>query len=182
MWIFLLMLKNVLSIALVRTGLILFLLLLPLTSLAQSKNIEKHDPNQPIDIIADDLEVRQDQNIAIFRGAVEAKQGQLILMAETLTVYYKEHAGEGDAPIGRIDAAGDVRLSSPNESADGHWAIYDVERQIITLGGDVSLRQNDSLLTGNRLELDLASGVTRFAGTTENGEKGRVRGRFSVPE
>lgn len=151
-------------------------------SLAQSNQTNKHDSSLPIDIIADDLEVRQDQNIAIFRGAVEAKQGELILKAETLTVYYKEHAGEGDAPIGRIDAAGDVRLSSPNESADGHWAIYDVERQIITVGGDVNLQQNDSLLTGNRLVLDLASGVTKFAGSDENGEKGRVRGRFSVPE
>ena len=176
------MLKRVLY----RTGVLAFvfavLLAVPQLVQAQSQDIDRHDPNLPIDIVADELEVRQDQNIAIFRGAVEVKQGTLTLMAETLTVYYKEHAGEGDAPIGRIDAAGDVHLSSPNESADGHWAIYDVERQIITLGGDVTLIQNDSVLTGNRLELDLASGVTRFAGTSENGEKGRVRGRFSVPE
>ena len=147
---------------------------------AQNASFEKHDSNLPIDIIADDLEVRQDQNIAIFRGAVEATQGQLVLMAETLTVYYKEHTGEGDPPIGRIDGAGDVHLSSPNESADGNWAIYDVERQIITLGGDVTLRQNDSILMGDRLELDLDSGVTRFGSTNENDANGRVRGRFSV--
>jgi lipopolysaccharide export system protein LptA len=151
-------------------------------SVAKAQEAYKHNPNMPIDIIADDLEVRQDQNIAIFRGAVEAKQGSLILMAETLTVYYKDQAGEGDAPIGRIDAAGNVRLSSPNESADGHWAVYDVERQIITLGGDVTLRQKDSLLTGNRLELNLLSGVTKFAGTNDSGEKSRVKGRFSVPK
>lgn len=151
---------------------------------AKPSAIQGHDRNLPIDIVADDLEVRQDQNIAIFRGMVEAKQGQLVLKAETLTVYYKgkSQTGEDTPPIGRIDAAGNVEMSSPNEKAQGSWAIYDVERQIITLGGNVSLQQNDSVLLGDRLELDLSTGVTRFAGNKEAGANGRVRGSFSVAD
>jgi lipopolysaccharide export system protein LptA len=147
--------------------------------------LRSHDADQPIDIIADQLEVRQNDDLAIFKGTVEASQGDLKLMADTLTVFYVPNQSEGDPAIARIDAAGTVSITSPSESADGQWGVYDVIKRLITVGGNVTLRRGDSVLVGERLEIDLITGVTRFDGASisdQNDQMGRVRGSFSLPE
>ena len=48
-----------------------------------------YDTSLPIEITADSLEVRQEEQIAVFRGNVDAVQGDLNLRADELTVYYR---------------------------------------------------------------------------------------------
>ncbi len=147
--------------------------------------LKDHNSKQPIDITADELELKQKQNQAIFKGSVQADQGDLQMKAETLAVYYLADAGLENPTITRLDATGGVTLSSPSEKAEGDWAVYDVERRIVTVGGSVVLSQGETIIRGERLELDLESGITKFAGAPEpdpNSETGRVRGKFKVPE
>ena len=153
------------------------------SAFAQPSALEGHNADIPIDIVADQLEVRQADNTAIFKGAVEASQGELQLFADTLTVFYEDSPTGGDPTIARIDAAGRVRIVSPSESAEGDWGVYDVSARLLTLGGEVLMRRGESELRGERLEIDLDTGVTRFDGADVTGESpGRVRGRFRVPE
>lgn len=151
-------------------------------AVAQSVSALKgHDNKHPIDISADRLEVKQKENLAVFKGAVEAKQGDLILSAEALTVYYEAGEGVANPSILRLDATGGVALDSPSENARGDWGIYDVVRRIVTIGGTVTLNQGGTEIRGDRLELDLDSGISKFDGIAGSNE-GRVRGQFSVPE
>jgi lipopolysaccharide export system protein LptA len=149
-------------------------------------SLKKHDVNQPIDISADELEVQTKDNTAIFRGHVEAIQSDLNLKAERVTVYYREEPGttlpkSGASAISRIDASGNVVLSSPSETVHSKWGVYDLDMKIVTLGGSVVMAKNGNNIRGDRLQLDLVSGVTRIEGGDVKAEDNRVRGRFVPP-
>ena len=63
---------------------------LPAGLAAAQVNLSKqHDSDQPIEISADSLEVQQDQQIATFRGNVDAVQGDIRLRADQLKVHYR---------------------------------------------------------------------------------------------
>jgi lipopolysaccharide export system protein LptA len=127
-----------------------------------------HDTTQPIEISADNLEVRQDDGIAVFSGNVDAVQGTMRLRTDTLNVHYRQKgqgpAGDGlsAGTISRLDAIGNVFVSSPNETAQGETGVYDVDRKTIVLTGSVLLTQGKNVLRGNRLVMNLATGVSRI--------------------
>jgi lipopolysaccharide export system protein LptA len=143
-----------------------------------------HDGSQPIEITADSLEVIQPQQLAIFKGNVDAVQGDIRLRADTLKVHYRQRppgqqaaAGAAVDPqtsIHRIDAVGRVFISSPEETASGDAGVYDVDKRTITLEGQVVLTRGDNVLRGNRATMDLASGRSVMVPTA--GE--RVHGLF----
>ena len=142
-----------------------------------------HDSQATIEITDDTLEVRQSDNLAIFRGDVDAIQGDMLLKADMLVVHYRENNESPDAPgISQIDAEGNVFVSSPNETAQGKRGVYDVDNRKIWLSGDVILTQGDNIIEGEELELDLVSGKSKvMSAADENGERKRVRGMF-VPK
>jgi lipopolysaccharide export system protein LptA len=150
---------------------------------------EPIDTSAPIEIAADALEVLQTEQVAIFSGNVDAIQGDMRLRASELRVHYASGSGTG-GEISRIDADGDVQVSSANETARGDRAVYDVLQEQVTMEGNVVLTQGANVLEGNRLTIDLASGRSRIEGAsgtfspeepaeTEGG--GRVRGVFTIP-
>ncbi len=151
------------------------------TTVAGAQSVLKnHDTYQPIDIAAERLEMKQKQGRAIFKGSVKVTQGKMTLSAETLTVFYETQKEAKDPAISRLDALGGVSLVSSTESLSGDWGVYDVDRRLITIGGNVTFQQGDSTLKGQRLEFDLISGVAKLDGQ-EGAEDGRVKGSFSVP-
>lgn len=150
---------------------------------AAQTGFSNHNADDPIQFSADRLEVKREGRVATFIGNVEAIQGDMTLLAQEVRVYYNSD-GDDDAGLGgsvsRIDTRGNVRLSSRGDTARGDWAVYDVERRLVTVGGNVTFNQGDATVSGNRLELDLASGQSRFRGRpgTGGGEDTRVRGEF----
>ncbi len=154
------------------------------------------DPDAPIEIEADTLEVEQNTEKATFIGRVVAVQGPLRLTSDRLIVTYARSAdGESAAAspdsgtkIQRIRATGNVHvMSEDDQSADGDWAIYEVANSNITMGDAVVLRQGENVIRGKRLTIDLNSGQARVDGGVsatdgENGGSGRVRGLFQVPQ
>lgn len=144
----------------------------------------------PVDVAADRIEVQDRADRAIFSGNVVVRQAQLQLNAARLTVAY---SSGGAIEIQRIDASGGVTMRSPSETARGQFAIYDLNRRLITLVGGVTLTRGDSHVSGGRLVLDLESGRAVMDGGnspaaggdfppgTERPPEGRVTGRFTVP-
>lgn len=144
-------------------------------------DLKDHDVDQPFDISADSVEVQDKANIAVFTGNVNVEQGDLILKAETLRVFYER---AGDTPtILRLDARGDVEFRSPSEDVRSAWSIYDVRREIVTMGGQVRFNSEDARLVGDRLELNLRTGRTTLDSDKSGGSAApRVQGRFAVPD
>ncbi len=115
-------------------------------------------------------------------------QGDMRLKAARLIVYYadnkatKSTTDESNPPsIRKIDAFGDVFLSSPRETAKGDKGVYDVVNKRIELAGNVVLTQGKNILRGQNMTLDLVTGKSRIEGSGTGNTKGRVRGIF-VPQ
>lgn len=134
------------------------------------------DYRGPIEITADALEVQQDNAIAVFTGNVRAVQGNILIAADRIQVAYAQ-GGDGADAIRSIDAEGNVFFSTSTETAEGDAGVYDVDNGIITLTGSVVLTRGENVVRGNRLVLNLATGVSRIEGAPD-GDGGRVRGLF----
>ena len=155
----------------------------------QNRSLDRSfDVDQPIDISADSLEVRQKENIAIFQGNVNAAQGRIRLRADRISVHYRPRRSTGVAgaiagAISRLDASGNVFISSPSETAQGKSGVYDVDNELVSLRGDVVLTRGENVLRGERLVINLATGVTTLDGGASGAKgatkpSGRVRGIF----
>ncbi len=153
-------------------------------------SLRNHDTKQPIDIDADRFEIRDKDRMAILQGAVKVRQGALALDSTKMRVFYDRTTAKNPT-IKRIDAQGTVRFNSPTEKAEAAWGIYDVEERQLTLGGNVKLTRGDNVVQGQRLEVNLVTGVTTLDGaagataqkpSAPSSGDGRVRARFAVPD
>ena len=167
-------------------GLAGFLLAVAPAALGQGAGsaLKGHDTDAPVDVAADRIEVQDRADRAIFTGNVEVRQGSLNLSTARLTVSY---ANQGGIEIERLEASGGVVLRSPSETARSRFAIYDLNRRLVTMIGDVTLTRGPSHVQGGRLVLDLDSGRAVMDGGAAGtpgveGSGGRVTGRFTVPE
>ena len=168
-----------------RVVLALFALLAGGAALAQSNApvsaLKGHDSNAPIDVSADRIEVQDRADRAMFVGNVHVRQAELTLDAARLTIAY---SSDGSLQIHRLDAAGGVTVTSPSEKARGDFGVYDTDRKLITLIGNVRLDRSGSNVSGSRLVIDLDSGRAVIDGGAPgvNQSGGRVTGHFTVPQ
>ena len=162
------------------------LLLLAGTAADAQSALKGHDSNAPIDFDAARIEVTDKSNQALLTGDVHIRQTNLTLDADSVKIFYLRPK-VGPASVQRLDATGNVKMTSPNEKASGRLGIYDVTQRQITLIGDVVLNRGDSVLRGQRLAIDLDSGRSTLDGSgtpSRPGQPatgGRVSGRFVVP-
>ena len=113
----------------------------------------KMSGNEPIQIESDRLEVRENENIAIFSGNVSVVQGPTLLKAGKLTVYYaKDGAGSaatGSAAIDRLQVDGKVYVKSDNQVATGDNGTFDMKTEMLVLSGkEVVLSEGTNVLIG----------------------------------
>ena len=147
--------------------------------------LKNHNSNAPVDFAADRIELQDRADRVLLSGNVNVRQGDMTMNAARMTVAYTR---AGSTDVKRLDASGNVIVQSPTETAKGNIGIYDLDRRLITMLGNVSLTQNANEVHGSRLVIDLNSGratvdgsaVAGANGTQRNG--GRVTGRFTVPQ
>lgn len=142
--------------------------------------LKGHNTDAPVDVAADRIEVQDRADRAIFLGNVQVRQGDLQMSASRLTVTY---ANAGGIQLQRLEASGGVTMRSPSETARSQFAIYDIDRRLVTMIGGVVLTRSDANVRGGRLVIDLDSGraVMDGGGAGAPGQTGRVTGRFTVP-
>lgn len=152
---------------------------------------------KPIEIVSDRLTVDQNSQIATFSGNVDAVQGTMTLRSDVLRVYYtkteegreggqQQPAGGSEQSIRRIEAEGNVLVSTPRETAQGDSGTYDPNTRKVVLEGNVVLTRGQNVVRGTRLDSDLATGISTVtagpATAAAPGKRGqRVRALF-VPE
>ena len=158
---------------------------------AAAQALANHDANAPVDFSANSIELQSRADRVIINGNVEVRQAGLTLTAARMTIAYTDTRA---VDVNRIDATGGVTMTKGGDSARGDFGTYDLDRRLITLIGNVELRQSGNRLSGGRLVIDLTSGratidgrggATGTAGATPGGfagtTGGRVTGRFTVP-
>ncbi|TMM48341.1 LptA/OstA family protein [Qipengyuania marisflavi] len=147
-----------------------------------------HNSNAPVSFAADRIELQDRQDRVVLSGNVQITQAGLSLSAARTLLNYTD---AGSLKIQRIMATGGVSVSRGNERAQGDSAVYDFNRRIITMAGNVRLNRGSDTLRGGRLVIDLASGVSSVDGAASGSSSvtgatsnsgGRVTGTFSVPQ
>ena len=168
---------------------VLVLLLFAAPALAQGR----HDTAAPIDFGADHIELQDKANRAVLSGGVSVHQAEMTLNAARMTVAYTGQVVGGSPQVSRLDASGGVTVRRPDQTARASYAIYDLNRRVITMLGAVTLTQGANTVNGGRLTLNLDTGRAVIdgssvgssgsgaAGTTVS-RGGRVTGTFSVPD
>ena len=154
---------------------------------AGAQGISGFNSDAPVNYSADRIELQDKQQRVVLSGNVDISQGDLKLRAARTTVAYTD---AGALKIQRLDATGGVTVMRGAERARGDVAIYDFNRRVITLAGNVALNRGSDTLSGGRLVMDLDSGITSVDGRAGGGSSalggsggggGRVSGSFSVP-
>lgn len=179
---------------------VLGVLLATSPSLASSKKgiSKQHDSAKPIEINADNLEVDQIRQTAIFSGKVAAVQGNIRLYADKMVVYYRGNQKENPVPaaspmgtsspssISKVEVDGNVVIKTLEETARGNQGVYDVTTSSIQLNGNVTLMQGANIIQGDALVYNLDTGKSKVSSnhatpseTSKDAKrKGRVKSVF----
>lgn len=151
--------------------------------------------DQPVHIEAATLEVRDKDKVATFTGDVRVKQGDTGLRCKRLIVFYEQDNAtdgtkvadnkamtaatpgpNGEQRIKRLEAHGAVVVTQKDQTATGELGIFDMKTNTITLTGNVIMTQGQNVLRGEKLMVDMTTGVSRVESGKGNG--GRVQGLF----
>jgi len=153
--------------------------------------------DKPVKIDAASLEVRDKDKVAIFSGSVQVVQGDTTLRCKSLSVFYDQEGGSaltaaqpgpgGQQRIRRLEARGGVIVTQKDQTATGETGIFDVKANTVTLTGSVVMTQGQNVLKGERLIVDLTTGISRVEGrvsglilpssANEQSDKGERNGR-----
>jgi lipopolysaccharide export system protein LptA len=166
--------------------------------------------DQPIQIEAATLEMRDKKKEATFSGNVKVVQGDTTMTSKTLVVFYESSSApapgtaatgtqsaappanakaaapakgapipaaspgpDGASSIKRLEARGNVVVTQKDQVVTGETAVFDTKTNLITMLGGVILTQGKNVLRGDRLMVDMTTGVSRVESNS-----GRVQGVF----
>jgi lipopolysaccharide export system protein LptA len=127
----------------------------------------------------DSLEWYDQKQIAVARGDAVAGRGDKRIRADVLTAYLepagaaakpaKPAAAKADAPLGaaggrirRVDAQGNVLVSTATDIGRGDYGVYNAETGIVTLIGNVTITRGANTIRGQYAVMDLNNNVSRM--------------------
>lgn len=105
--------------------------------------------DEPVTINADDgIEWIRDEKKYIARGNASATRNDATIEADTLTAFYREKEGGKGQDIYRVDADGNVRISTKEQQATGDKAVYHVDQAVFVLvGKNLRFQSTQGVLT-----------------------------------
>ncbi len=130
----------------------------------------------PLDTIVarDSLEYFEKDRLAVARGDALAIRQERRVQADVLMAHF---AGGGDEAVGgtetdegesadvhRIEAVGNVHISTPQDIVNADRGDYQVDAGIATLTGNVRITRGDNQLNGEFAEVDFNTGISRMIG------------------
>jgi lipopolysaccharide export system protein LptA len=154
------------------------------------------DKDQPVQIEAASLEVRDKNKTATFAGDVQVVQGDTTMKCQKLVVFYGQEIGiaqagaqppdakppdakpaptsalpgpKGAQNIRRIEARGGVTVITKDQNASGDLGVYDLVAKTITLTGNVVVSQGQNVIHGERVVVDTVTGNARVESNNQGG-------------
>jgi lipopolysaccharide export system protein LptA len=149
----------------------------------QGAEFAKKSPadNHPIEISADRLEAYDAKKVVLFSGNAVATQGDRVIKAEKIFLYYKKEerdpGREGLRDVGKtgdlekIEAKGHVSVSQGDRLVTGDQAVYYQESQKIVMTGSAVMQQGNNIVRGDKIEVFL----NENRGVVEAAENKRVK-------
>lgn len=145
-------------------------LAVPRAAPAQSTQVDvggftNNDPDAPVEITSDRLDLQRYDGTALFTGDVLAIQGEMRLRAEWVLVEYVvlEDGSLGNE-IEKVTARDNVLLVTPTEAAEGNEGVYYPQRNSVVMTGDVLLTQGPNTIAGDAMTVNLETGIGEVQG------------------
>jgi lipopolysaccharide export system protein LptA len=107
-------------------------------------------------------------NVAVYKGAVEAVQGQTRLRCSVLRVYFQPRQGASSGALSgggnaeRYDCSGPVYYVTPTEQAKSDAGIFTVASNTIVLTGNVTVQQGQNVAQGDKLTINTRTKATQL--------------------
>lgn len=120
----------------------------------------KTDISQPVQVDADSLSIDQKDGSAAFTGNVVVTQGDMRLTAGLVTIRY----GADQRSIAEMRAEGGVTLQAGSDVASADRAEYRPDTGELTLLDNVVLTQGEAAISGQKLVLNLETGLGQMSG------------------
>ena len=148
--------------------LIIFVLILFLSPVLRAENAKslqfvKVETNSKLQIVSKTMLYDQKTNNTEFTGNVILTYGDLKLMAMNLKIKY-ENQSDIESPKLEFFASGDVVIQNNKQKVTGDEAYFNKQNEEIILTGNVVYSQENSLITGQRLVIDLKDGTASITG------------------
>lgn len=122
--------------------------------------------DKPIQIESDELQIREQEKVALFNGNVKVVQGTTVLQSGKMTVHYRGDSTSvtsGNADIQKIDVTNKVFLSSGTQQATAESGYFDMDRQVFVLEGDrVVLSEGQNVFVGCKLTVQMNTGEAKL--------------------
>ena len=130
----------------------------------------------------DSLEWHDKEQLAVARGDAVATREQKRIRADVMTAEVRRDE-KGAQHISRIDAEGNVVVSSQDQTGRGDSGVYNVDTGITTLMGHVKLNRGENELRGQYAVVDMNKNIYRLLAappseTLTSGRPARVEGLF----
>ncbi len=98
--------------------------------------------------------------VANVTGGAQVVEDKKRVRADRFIAFFKEEGGKQS--LKRVEALGNVVITTPTEIARGNKGDYDAESQVATLSGNVRLTRGDNQLNGDRAEVNMKTGISKL--------------------
>ncbi|NLC70253.1 MAG: lipopolysaccharide transport periplasmic protein LptA [Desulfuromonadaceae bacterium] len=113
--------------------------------------MEKHDSSQPVHITSKRLQADGVLNRVRFIGEVEARQGDVVIYAPEMVLYFQEQTRD----IEKVEAFPGVRVVQGGRVATGNKGVYFAAESKIVLTGSAHVRRGEDSLEGDEIVIFL---------------------------
>ena len=141
----------------------------------------------PINIEADRMVSQEKDNSVVFSGNVDARQADLMIRTDEMTVYYTgnvANSGQGSSQVKKLICLGNVQISQGSWLGTGKRMDYYAEERKVILSGEAKAWQGQNMVAGKTITYFLDEGRSIVEGPAQGegtgqkdkgGKPGRVK-------
>lgn len=138
------------------------------------------DSAEPIHIEADRMVSQENKNSVVFIGNVDAKQGDLVIRTDEMTVFYAETKDSTDreqsSDVDKLICKGNVEISQGDWLGTGKRMDYYAKDRTVILSGDAKGWQGQNMVAGKTITYYLDEGRSVVEGPATADTKGQEKG------
>jgi len=130
--------------------------------------------DEPIKVLAE--KATYEGGLTVLVGNVDVTQGVARIRSDNMNIYRSEADGEtsGSLKLGavtRIDARGNFRYTTPDNNVTGDRGVYERDKGIITVTGNVKVRQpGGNTASTDKLVYNVDTETIRFSGKCQGSD------------
>ena len=119
--------------------------------------------NKPVKITSSTMEADNKRSKVTFKGNVVAKQADMVIFSDKMTVKYQDKGG-----IRRIEALGNVKMIQKDRIATGKKIVFYNPEQKIVMTGQPRIWQDDNLISCEKVTVLLEEDKIFFEGKVDS--------------